>query len=164
MLILCRVNGSYLFISIKKSLHISNHCKLMHTLFLDFEPEATTVTKSLILLAFYSVVKQCYMFLPMVKFNLFLTFSPSALYFKHCFSYTVKGGAAGFCTPHFSYAALHHLYLQNQKQLLRNIFTHFQIKHKGCGIFSMQPFIKQTTNLFHNCIIYDFCSLRTCYN
>ena len=96
MLILCRVNGSYLFISIKKSLHISNHCKLMHTLFLDFEPEATTVTKSLILLAFYSVVKQCYMFLPMVKFNLFLTFSPSALYFKHCFSYTVKGGRLVF--------------------------------------------------------------------
>ena len=58
--ILCRANGSCLFISVRKPLHIFNHSKLMHNLFLDFEPEANTVTKSLILLALYSVVKQCY--------------------------------------------------------------------------------------------------------
>ena len=46
--ILCRANGSCLFISVRKPLHIFNHSKLIH--------------------------------------NLFLSFSPSARYFKHCFS------------------------------------------------------------------------------
>ena len=58
--ILCRANGSCLFITGRKPLHIFNHSKLMHNLFLDFEPDANSVTKSLVLLALYSTVKQCY--------------------------------------------------------------------------------------------------------
>lgn len=38
--ILCRANGNCLFISVRKPLQIFNHSKLMHNLFLDFEPEA----------------------------------------------------------------------------------------------------------------------------
>ena len=44
----------------EKPLHIFKLSKPLLNLLLDFEPEAKSVTKSLILLALYSVVKQCY--------------------------------------------------------------------------------------------------------
>ena len=46
----------------------------MHNLFLDFEPGANSVTKSLILLALYSAVKQCYTVFADGKFQFVLEF------------------------------------------------------------------------------------------
>ena len=58
--VICPVNGSCSFILGKKPFRNSKHNKPLLDLFLDFEPEANEVTKSLIWLALYSVVKQCY--------------------------------------------------------------------------------------------------------
>jgi hypothetical protein len=89
VLIICPANGSYSFFLGRKPLHIFKLSKPLLNLFLDFEPEAKPVTKSLILLALYSVVKQCYTVFADGKIQLvleFLTVGTSffALFFLSC--------------------------------------------------------------------------------
>ena len=101
-------NGSCLFISVRKPLQIFNHCKLMHNLFLDFEPEAKSVTKSLILLALYSVVKQCYTIFADGKNSICSWVSHRRHNISSIVLPKLSRVTVGFNTLLFSYATLHY--------------------------------------------------------